>query len=133
MDALSLEEQRAIEALLMRYATAADSRDAALLASCFTEDVRADYGSQIGKFEGRAALVGHLQAMLGACGPTLHFISNVVLSGHGEAISSRCYTQAVVHLPGAETPLRTAGIYDDRLRRTQDGWRIATRVYSPIA
>ena len=132
MDAPSLEERQEIEALLLRYATAADARDAVMLASCFTEDVRADYGPQIGKFEGRAALVGHLQAMLSGCGPTLHFISNVVVSGHGEVITSRCYTHAVVHLPGVEAPLRTAGTYDDRLHRTQDGWRIADRVYSPV-
>ncbi|MBW7652352.1 nuclear transport factor 2 family protein, partial [Anoxybacillus sp. ST4] len=127
---LPLEDQRAIEALLLRYATAADARDMSLLASCFTDDVRADYGEGIGRFEGRDALIGQLSAMLDACGPTLHYISNIVASGDGEGARVRCYTQAVVRLPGQEVPLRTAGTYDDRLRRTDGVWRIAERVYT---
>jgi ketosteroid isomerase-like protein len=130
---ISLEDQRAIEALLVRYATAADQRDISLLASCFTDDVRADYGPVMGQFEDRAALVANLEAMLGACGPTLHYVSNFVLSPEGDQIRSRCYTHAVVHLPGADAPLRTAGTYDDRLRRTSDGWQIAERVYTAVA
>jgi 3-phenylpropionate/cinnamic acid dioxygenase small subunit len=129
----SIDDQRAIEALLIRYATAADMRDAPLLTSCFTEDVRADYGDAIGRFNGRDALVGHLAAMLGTCGPTLHYIGNVVLAGEDDEIRSRCYTHAVVHIPNVEAPIRTAGVYDDRLRRTADGWRIADRTYSAIA
>lgn len=128
----SIDDQRAVEALLIRYATAADTRDTALLASCFTPDVRADYGDAIGRFEGRDALVGHLAAMLGGCGPTLHYISNVVLVAQDDEIRSRCYTHAIVHVSGLDAPIRTAGIYDDKLRRTADGWRIADRTYSAI-
>jgi hypothetical protein len=127
------DDARAIEALLIRYATAADMRDTPLLASCFAEDVRADYGDSIGRFDGRDALVGHLAAMLAGCGPTLHYISNVVLTGEDGEVRSRCYTQAVVYVPGIEAPIRTAGIYDDRLRRAPDGWRIVDRTYSAIA
>jgi ketosteroid isomerase-like protein len=126
------DDQRAIEALLIRYATAADTRDTQLLASCFTEDVRADYGAAIGRFEGRDALVGHLETMLGACGPTLHYISNIVVTGVGNEARSRCYTHAVVRIAGVEAPIRTAGTYDDRLRREADGWRITDRTYSAV-
>ena len=130
---LSPEDQLAIETLLIRYATAADTRDIIMLASCFTEDVHADYGASIGKFDNRASLIGQLQTMLGGCGPTLHFISNVVAAQDGETSKVRCYTHAIVHVPGLEAPIRTAGIYDDRLRRTAAGWQIAARVYTTIA
>lgn len=132
---IPFEDQRAIEALLLRYATAADTRDFAMLASCFTDDVTADYGADIGRFAGREALVGQLAAMLGACGPTLHYISNVTIGGgeQGAEVQARCYTHAVVHVPGVEAPIRTAGTYDDRLRRTDAGWQIAGRVYTPVA
>ena len=73
---ITLETQREIETLMAAYATATDTRDLALLTACCTAEVKADYGENIGRFEDRCALVGHLSAMLGACGPILHFISN---------------------------------------------------------
>jgi ketosteroid isomerase-like protein len=129
---MAIDDQREIEALLLRYATAADTRDRALLESCFTEDVRADYGRPIGRFDTRAALVAALEATLGACGATLHFVTNKELSEQGEAVAVRSYTHAVVYPPGAEAPRRTAGIYDDRFVRTPAGWRIAERHYTGI-
>lgn len=129
---ISIEDGRAIEAVLVRYATAADERDAALLATCFTEDVQADFG-HIGRFEGREALVGHLATMLASCGPSLHFVGNFTFIAEGDGVKSRCYTHAVVYRPGNDQPLRTAGTYDDRLRRTGDGWRIYSRIYTHLA
>lgn len=130
---MNIDQQRGIEAVLLRYATAADTRDKALLANCFTPDVKADYGDQIGRFESRDALVAHLSNMLSACGPTLHYISNIVLAQTASGVKSRCYTQAVVTLPGVEVPIRTAGFYEDDLIETSEGWKICMRVYRGIA
>jgi|KBSSwiStaDraftv2_1062776.scaffolds.fasta_scaffold192596_3 hypothetical protein len=127
------ETQFAIEALQRRYATAADTRDAELLSTCFTEDVKANYGEQIGQFDSREGLVGHLSAMLGACGPTLHFITNTVLEPVAGEIKAKSYTHAVVYIPGMDAPLRTAGTYDDLLVKTSGGWQIKERVYTGIA
>ena len=130
---ISIEDERAIESLLVRYAKAADQRDAAMLATCFTEDVQADYGPPIGRFDAREALVSHLVAMLVPCGPTLHYVGNFTFTADGEGVRSHCYTHAVVYLPGNDQPIRPAGICEDRLRRTDDGWRIFSRIYTPIA
>lgn len=133
IERLSAEDERTIVALLTAYATAADTRDAALLESCFTADVTADYHEPIGQFATRDVLVGGLMAMLGQCGPTLHFVANPVIRAQGGGAVSRCYTHAVVHIPGMDQPIRTAGIYDDELVRDAAGWRIARRVYTPVA
>lgn len=130
---LDANSRSAIEALLVRYATAADERDAAQMESCFTPDVTADYGEQIGKFASRQELVGHLTAMLGGCGPTLHFISNIVLTPVDGGIKSKCYTHAVVWVPGMEAPMRTAGTYEDLIVEGGDGWRIKRRIYTTVA
>ena len=131
--ALSAEDERAIGAVLVRYATAADTRDRAMLESCFAPDARAEYGEQIGTFETRAALVDGLLAMLVNCGETLHFISNVVAHRVEGGAEAKCYTHAIVHLPGMEQPVRTAGTYTDRLIRTSGEWRIMQRIYHSVA
>lgn len=130
---IDLETRREIDDLLIRYATAVDARDLDLLESCFTEDVQADYPGMFGKLVSRKALLEALGAMLDACGPTLHYISNVQAREEGPEIRSRCYTQAVVMLPGQDAPVRTAGTYEDRLVKTGDGWRISERSYVALA
>tara|TARA_B100001057_G_C22488509_1_gene809266 strand:- start:310 stop:735 length:426 start_codon:yes stop_codon:yes gene_type:complete len=131
--ALSVQDRQAIEALLIRYATAADARDAAMLASCFTADAKAEYGEPIGSFDSRAELVGGLMAMLANCGETLHYISNVVIEPTKSGAATHCYTHAIVHVPGMDQPMRTAGTYADQLICGDGGWRIAQRVYRGVA
>lgn len=129
---VSVETQRAAEELLHRYATAADSRDWALLATCFSTAIDADYGPPIGSFTARDDLVARLQGLLSTFGPTLHFISNVVARPDGDGLSVRSYTHAVLRIQGAEAPVRTAGIYEDYCVQESDGWKIARRRYIPV-
>jgi hypothetical protein len=126
--ALSLEDERAIIAVLTAYATAADGKNRALLETCFAESVTADYGP-LGAFGSRDAVM----TLVGQCQATLHFMSNFVIAADGDDAIARCYTQAVVNLPGVDAPVRTAGIYDDRLVREGTAWRIARRTYTAVA
>jgi hypothetical protein len=129
---LDTEQTRAIEELINRYATAVDMRDAALLASCFTSDLKADYGEQLGRFDRRDAFVAHFIGMLTALGPTLHYMTNMVAQPSAGGAKVRTYTQAVVTLPGDAGVIRTAGLYDDVLVETPEGWKIKERVYTTV-
>lgn len=131
--ALTIEDEFAIAAVLNRYAAAADQRDRASLESCFTAGVSASYGPQIGDFDDRAGLIDGLMSMLGGCGATLHFITNVIAAGGTDGAKVRSYTQAIVHIAGLDAPIRTAGIYEDHFVKEDGTWRIDRRKYLPVA
>jgi len=112
----------------VRYATALDRRDWALLHTFFTPDVEGDYG-------GGRPLHGH-EAGEAMCRQALepltvsqHLLGNFMVEVSGDTASSSCYLQAQHVKPG--TPggdnFIVAGTYTDRLVRTADGWRIARR------
>ncbi len=129
---LAPEDERAIVALHNAYAAAADTKDRALLDTCFAQGATADYG-ELGAFATREALMDGVMGLVAHVGTTLHFMSNFTIRADGEGALSRCYTQAVVNVPGLDAPVRTAGIYDDRLVRENGEWRIAHRVYTTVA
>ena len=79
---MNSEDERAIMAVLVRYASAIDRRDWTLFATCFTEDVEADYGS-ITRCRGRNILVDYMARGHATIGPTLHRMSNFVIAGDG--------------------------------------------------
>lgn len=129
---LEIGDERAIHHRLLQYAVAADTRDRNLMEACFTADLVADYGAGIGRFTRRADLVDRLMTMLGGLGPTLHFVTNIMVDAAQRGARARSYTQAVILLPGNPEPIRSAGTYDDLLVPGPDGWRISERIYTPL-
>lgn len=123
--------RRAVEAVLVRYATGIDTRDWAKLRTCFADDVRADYGD-IGRWGSADALVGFMEAAHAGFVATNHLITNVVVELDGDRAAARCYVHAVlVTGDDASTWLDTVGRYDDTLVRADGGWRIDTRTFTP--
>ncbi len=119
--------------LLVRYATAIDTRDWTLFRTCFTPDCRTDYGA-IGAWTGIDALTDFMERTHAPMGQTLHRITNPVVAVDGDAGSSRSYVQMVVAVARDSTlPFQAYGLYDDELRRTADGWRIASRRFTMVA
>ncbi len=122
-----------IDDLLTRYTVAIDTKDWALLDSCFTPDARVDY-TQSGGTKGAYPEVRQwLEKALAPFPMTMHFISNTVVKfgkGNSEA-TARTY---VLNPMGFQNPdgslhLFTVGAYyNDVLVRTDEGWRIAERV-----
>jgi 3-phenylpropionate/cinnamic acid dioxygenase small subunit len=115
---------------VLRYATALDQRDWALLGTCFTTDVVADYHVPRGDaLRSSSDLVDFLRSGVAHLDATAHYISNVVVSIVGNTATANSYVQAQ-HIrrgtPGGSKFL-VAGIYHDQLRRADDGWRIAHR------
>jgi hypothetical protein len=126
-----LEDRREIEDVIIRYATAVDSQDDALLETCFTDDATASFAG-VPAGPGGAAIVAFLASLRGA--PiigSMHRFGNVVVTLDGDEadVKSRA---VVVGVRGEPLQLRVSGIsYHDHFVRTAAGWRIKHRAHSP--
>jgi hypothetical protein len=121
-------DKEQIAEVLIRYATGIDSKDWALLRTCWTEDVDADYG-EVGRFSGADAITDLMELLHSAMGPTYHRLSNFAIAVDGDRATARSYVHAVLQaIPddGASW-VEALGHYDDELIRTTEGWRIARR------
>jgi 3-phenylpropionate/cinnamic acid dioxygenase small subunit len=116
-----------ITALVNRYAQAVDGKDWALYASCFTTDAEIDYSSAGGARGGVAESTAWLETMMAPLSVSQHYITNQVVEVNGEDATCRAYFFGVVgNQSETESSLIwVGGIYEDRLRRTESGWRIA--------
>lgn len=125
----SLLDHRAIEAVLVRYATALDSKDWPRLQSCFTPDAVADYEG-IGLREGYKSIQDACQGALEPLDASQHLVTNIEADVTGDVATARCYFQAQ-HVrsgtPGGDNFI-IAGRYEDELVRRSESWVIRRRV-----
>lgn len=129
---LSAQDERSINALLIAYATAIDTRDWPLFRSCFTADCKADYG-EFGSWTDVSTLTDYMRETHSRLGPTLHRISNIQLSGAQGGATAHCYVDALLCQMNNDGPVhRGIGSYEDFLVRTGDGWKIARRIFKPM-
>lgn len=126
-------DREQIEDLLVRYATALDSRDWELLAACFTADGVTDYGEFGGVNTGSAAIVALCRGVLAGLDASQHIITNMVIAAEGDTGTAVCYFQAqhVFRGTAGGDNYLVGGTYRDRLVRTSEGWRIAHRTLEP--
>jgi 3-phenylpropionate/cinnamic acid dioxygenase small subunit len=116
--------------VLVRYATAIDTRDWPLLMTCFTYDVHADYGDGVGQWNDAASITEYMRETHRDMHDTKHMLSNFVIEVDGDAASASTYVHAVQVV--TEDPLLwydCVGRYADRLVREGGEWRIAERTY----
>ena len=134
-DLQQLSDRAAIGDVIVRYATAYDMHDDELLASCFTDDARAEYSGGL-KIEGGGVEIARFLRNLANSstrpGPMArHFITNVVIELDGDTAAVKSY--AVAYRPGQERtePVNIRSIrYRDRFVREADGeWRIVERIH----
>ena len=133
-----LLDERAIEAVYVRYCELVDAKQFDRLDEVFTADTRGDYTQALGPgvvTEGLAALVEAMHANLGAgssCGATHHNVTNFRMAVDGDRATAKVHYIAA-HA-GAGTHAGSTyvmwGQYDDRLICTEAGWRVAERVYT---
>lgn len=127
-----LEDERAIVAVLTRYATGIDQRDWTLFRSCFSDDFEADYGS-FGRWRGPREITDYMRDAHREVGPTLHRLTNFCVEDDGEQVRARSYVDALLMPVQPGGPVhRGIGWYDDRLVRTSDGWKIARRRFIAV-
>ena len=129
----ALADRLAIGDVLIRYATALDSRDWELLATCFTEDGVTDYQELGGVNAGPEAIIATCRGALGGLDASQHLIANIVVAVEGDRAQASCYFQAQHVYSGAAggDNFLVGGTYRDRLVRTADGWRIEHRTLEP--
>ena len=119
-----LQDRDDVGRVIVRYATSVDQGDLERYATCFTEDVVVTgFGDRT--FTDRATYVAWVASALARFSATHHQITNREIVLDGDRAHLRSYVQAT-HVLAAdpEQLLILWGIYDDRLARTDDGWRI---------
>jgi uncharacterized protein (TIGR02246 family) len=124
-----LLDERAVCALLKRYARALDQKDWELLATCFVPDAVALYGEAIGRVEGVDAIAAACRAALEKLDSSHHVLSNEEIEVDGDSGKVRSYVHAQhtkAGTPGGDN-FTIGGIYVDAIVRTPDGWRIRER------
>jgi len=129
---ISVEDERAITAVLLRYATGIDRRDWSLFRTCFTEGFTGTYPG-FGTWHGADAITAFMRTAHAGLGPTLHRLTNFVIEGDGDNASARSYVDALL-MPLADfgEMHRAAGLYDDLLVRGVTGWQIVRRAFTPV-
>ena len=128
-DALqNLLDERDILAVATRYCRALDTKDWSLLDSVFLVDATGQLGSPT-LLSGRDALVARIAKALDGLDDSPHLVGNHEVTVTGETATHRCYLQAQHIRADADggPNYMVAGRYEDRLQRTDDGWRIAHR------
>jgi SnoaL-like domain len=109
--------------LLIRYATALDTRNWQLFDSCFTEDAIADYGTLAGRHHGVEA-IREAVAILAGFDRTQHLLGNIAVTVESDEAHATCYLHAqhVLERGGGVELLTIGGIYRDRILRTPSGF-----------
>lgn len=122
-------DERDVQRALNLFARAMDERDWAAMAEILDEDAEGDLGT--GRRQGRTAIIDVIREFLDKCGPTQHFLGNVIIDVTGDTAVSRAYIRDV-HLNTAADPstrFYTIGDYHDTWRRRRDGsWCLTERV-----
>ena len=127
MNEQPVRDHQAIVQLTVDYCWALDSRDFERLRDVFLPDATAELGA--GGQTGVEEIIDRVSTALARFDGTQHMVNTHDIDVAGETAIARCYLQAQHVRPTGETPalLTIGGRYEDRLRRTSDGWRIAHR------
>ena len=127
-DLSTLLDEREILQVVLRYCRALDTKDWPLLGSVFTPDATADLSGPA-LLEGIDAIRARVRAVLDHLDLSQHLVGNHEVHVDGDGATHRCYLQAQhVRRAAAEGPnYIVAGRYEDRLARTEVGWRIVHR------
>jgi ketosteroid isomerase-like protein len=136
MDILStLNDERDIQRVYLRYCDVIDAKQFDRLDEVFTQDCVGDYRDSHGTVQqGLAPLLVHLHVNLGSgstCGPTHHNVLNFRIDCHGDTATAAVHFYAVHQGVGAMAGelYSVWGQYEDELTRTAQGWRISRRYY----
>lgn len=121
-----------IQRVKYRYLRALDTKHWDEFADTLTEDVIGDYGESLGEehhFTDRATLVDFMRTSMPAGVMTEHRVTHPEIDVAGDEATGIWYLQDKVIVPEFDFMLIGAGFYQDRYRRTADGWKISATGY----
>jgi hypothetical protein len=122
-----------IQQVKYRYLRALDTKHWDDFAETLTEDVIGDYGSSLGEehhFTDRDSLVEFMRNAMPASILTEHRVTHPEVTVDGDEATAIWYLQDRVIVPEFNFMLLGAAFYNDRYRRTPDGWRISATGYN---
>ncbi len=125
------EDRQDITDLIVRYATAIDRREWSLFRTIFTDDAEVDYG-EVGKWMGAEAVAEFMQQAHATARHTMHRLTNQVIGVDGDYAEARTYVDALIIVADDGSGVNAVGFYDDRIVRTDHGWRINRRTFTPV-
>jgi len=122
------DDFREIEAVLLRYASALDTKEYERLKEVFIPEATASYPG-VGECKNLDSIIDLVSGVLDRCGPTQHLLGNFRIDIQGREATASCYLQAIHVGLGeyADQLLTVWGEYRDRLVKTEAGWRIKHR------
>ncbi|MCA1831148.1 MAG: nuclear transport factor 2 family protein [Actinomycetota bacterium] len=120
----------AIDELLDTYAHALDTKNWDLFRTLFTDDCLLDYTHEGGVRGSVDDALAWLSSALAPFDMIQHIVANRLVEIDGDEARVRAYVFSPLGLPdgsGGLTFVLSGGNYEDRLRRTPDGWRFTSR------
>ena len=117
-------DELAIRNLMARYAEAVSLRDVGQWTETWAED--ASWHLLGRDHSGLEEIVAAFRAALGMLRFVLHVVHTGVVEVHGDEASGRWMVSELGQVANG-APFRIAGRYHDTYRRTDDGWRFASR------
>jgi len=124
----TLLDDHEIRQLAFRYCRALDTKDWALLDDVFLPDATGQMGSPK-VLVGIEAIRDRIRTALEQLDDSQHLVGNHEIAVDGDTATHRCYLQAqhVREAASGGPNYIVAGRYEDRLVRTELGWRIEHR------
>ncbi|MDW3221170.1 MAG: nuclear transport factor 2 family protein [Acidimicrobiales bacterium] len=118
-----------IRALYDRYSHGIDTGDGEMFAGCFTEDGSLDTGG--GPMVGHDAIAAFGTETHAGLPALRHQANNIVVDVDGDTATAAAFMSAYLVEPAFSVIV--TGRYADEFRRTADGWRISSRVFTADA
>jgi SnoaL-like domain len=122
-----------IKQVKYRYLRALDTKNWDEFADTLTEDVRADYGTDVAgqslHFTERNALVDYMRRSLGPETITEHHVGHPEITLDDDQATGTWYLQDRVIVPAVNFMLIGAAFYHDTYCRTSAGWKICGTGY----
>jgi hypothetical protein len=128
---VSSDEQAIID-VAIAYTWALDTKQLDGLRTVFASDATADLNGV--ECDGLDAIIARIERPISRLDATQHLVGNHEVRVAGDTATHRCHLQSQ-HVkrgtPGGDNYL-IGGIYEDRLARSADGWRITHRTMRAV-
>jgi 3-phenylpropionate/cinnamic acid dioxygenase small subunit len=125
-----LSDRLRIQDLFTAYAAAVDARDWDAFKSFFADGAVLDYTAFGGPRGSADDAVQWLDRAMRVIAASQHLISNITVKVDGDEATARSsvFSPLVIGEGDRKEVMLNGGTYSDRLRRTEDGWRITERI-----
>jgi ketosteroid isomerase-like protein len=125
---LPASDHIAVLDLATRYGLALDDWDFDAYLDCWADDGKLTI-DHVGTFEGKAAIDAWIRDYRGVADGHRHHFSQHLLRSHGDNAATMRSYNLLIRIAGADDlpHVRLSGVFRDKLRRDDTGWRFVER------